>query len=141
MMKVEIILLNENATMPEYKTSGAAGFDICASHGAWIDPNEYCSIDTGLAFCIPEGYELEIRSRSGLAFKHKVFAYNGTIDSDYRGEVKVMLHNGGDWHYTVEKGDRIAQGVIKPIIQAEFVVVEKLNETERGEGGFGSTGL
>jgi dUTP pyrophosphatase len=138
---IEIKKLNENAIIPQYKTKGAAGFDFHSTKDAYIPARTYGTFPTGLAFEIPQGYELEIRSRSGLAFKEKVFAFNGTIDSDYRGEITLMLYNDTDSPYQVKKGDRIAQGIIKKVKQVLFVEVDELKETERGEGGFGSTGL
>jgi dUTP pyrophosphatase len=139
-MIIEIVKLHENAIIPEYKTKGAAGFDFHALEGCVVKPRGRTSVKTGLAFAIPEGYELEIRSRSGLAFKHQVFAYNGTIDSDYRGEIVIMIHNDSNYLFPISAGDRIAQGIIKPIVQAEFVSVSTLDKTERGTDGFGSTG-
>lgn len=140
-MIIKVKKLNEDAVIPEYKTKGAAGFDFHSTKDAYIAPKTYGKFPTGLAFQIPEGYELEIRSRSGLAFKHNVFAFNGTIDSDYRGEITLLLYNDTNSSYQVKKGERIAQGIIKRIEQSLFEQVEELNETERGEGGFGSTGL
>lgn len=97
-------------------------------------------VDTGVAFEIPEGYEMQIRGRSGLAFKHNIEVHRGTIDSDYRGTVKVKLYNLGNEPVVLRKGDRIAQGVIQPVVKAKFETVSELSETDRGTGGFGSTG-
>lgn len=135
----------EGAALPSYKTSGAAGADVRAflQSDIVLCPGEYSLIPTGLSFEIPEGYEMQVRPRSGLAFKNGVTVLNtpGTIDSDYRGELKVLLINFGKEDFTVKNGDRIAQIVIAPVTQADFVKVELLSQTERGEGGFGSTGI
>jgi len=147
-MKIKIKKLRSDVEIPTYATSGAAGFDLRASQDATIYPNGTAFIGTGLAFEIPEGYEMQIRPRSGMSAKTKVRVANspGTIDSDYRGEVKIILDNIYDKNtgnmdaYTIRKGDRIAQGVICPVLQVEFEEVEELDETERGEGGLGSTG-
>lgn len=140
-MNVNIKKLHPKAVIPEYKTVGAAGFDLVAVEDVVAFPMNPVSVGTGLAFEIPVGYELEIRSRSGLAFKSNVYAYNGTVDSDYRGEVKIQLTNMGNTVFLIEAGDRIAQGIIKPIQQVKFVEIDSLSETERGEKGFGSTGV
>lgn len=140
-MNVNIKKLHPKAVIPEYKTVGAAGFDLVAVEDVMAFPMNPVSVGTGLAFEIPVGYELEIRSRSGLAFKSNVYAYNGTVDSDYRGEVKIQLTNMGNTVFLIEAGDRIAQGIIKPIQQVKFVEIDSLSETERGEKGFGSTGV
>lgn len=131
--------------LPSYKTKGAAGADICAflENPIIIQPSERCLIPTGLFFEIPEGYEIQVRPRSGLAVKNGVTVLNtpGTIDSDYRGEVKVVLINLGNQPFTINNGDRIAQLVVSPVIQGSFISSDKLNDTERGVGGFGSTGV
>ena len=130
--------------IPAYKTKGAAGADICANSSETIvlKPGEFKMIPTGLFFEIPEGYEVQIRPRSGLAAKNGVTVLNtpGTIDSDYRGEIKVILINLGEQDFVINFGDRIAQMVVAPVIQADIKLVHNLSETERGEGGFGSTG-
>lgn len=142
MVKVKIKALNSDAIIPEYQTDGAAGFDLHATEDVWVHTHDVKPIPTGLAFEIPEGFEMQIRPRSGLAATRAVTVVNtpGTIDSDYRGEVKVLLINHGFTPFKVNKGDRIAQGVIAPVIRADFEVADDLGETERGEGGFGSTG-
>lgn len=146
-MIVKVSKLNENATIPEYKTEGAAGFDLCACYefdgGFCLRPNTTTIIPTGLSFEVPSGYEMQIRPRSGLAAKNGITVLNspGTIDSDYRGEVKIILTNLGNSSFTIKNGDRIAQGVICPVIRAEFREEQKLQETKRGDGGFGSTGV
>ncbi len=136
---------SEGALLPVYKTSGAAGADVCAflKEDIVIHNGEYTLVPTGLFFEIPEGYEIQVRPRSGLAFKNGVTVLNtpGTIDSDYRGELKVLLVNLGKEDFTVKSGDRIAQIILAPVTQADFVQTQLLSQTERGEGGFGSTGV
>ena len=136
---------SKGAVIPEYKTAGAAGADICALLEAplTIPSGGYAMVPTGLFFEIPEGYEIQVRPRSGLAAKNGVTVLNtpGTIDSDYRGEVKVILINFGAADFTINSGDRIAQMVIAPVTQAVFTVTDSLSATQRGEGGFGSTGV
>lgn len=137
------VMVHGKGQLPQYKTSGSSGFDLCSTEKHVIQPFGCALIGTGLRVQIPDGYELQIRSRSGLAARDRIFVLNspGTIDSDYRGEIKVILFNlhKFGWFY-VNPGDRIAQGVLCPIVKANFVL-EELNETERGEGGFGSTGM
>lgn len=145
MNKVNVkCVASEGAVIPQYKTSGAAGADICAllSESVVIKKGCRAMIPTGLYFSIPEGYEIQVRPRSGLAAKNGVTVLNtpGTIDSDYRGEVKVILVNLGDEDFTVNNGDRIAQIVVAPVTIGVFEQVSSLDETERGAGGFGSTG-
>ena len=136
---------SKGAIIPEYKTSGAAGADLCALLGSplVIKHGKSAIIPTGLFFEIPEGYEIQVRPRSGLAAKNGVTVLNtpGTIDSDYRGEIKVILINLGENDFTVSCGDRIAQMIIAPVTQASFSICENLSQTERGTGGFGSTGV
>ena len=144
--KIEILVKAENGVaLPEYKTVGAAGADICAHLEAPLvmKPLSRAVVPTGLFFAIPQGYEIQVRPRSGLAAKNGVTVLNtpGTIDSDYRGELKVILVNLGDADFTVNDGDRIAQIVAAPVTQAAFSRTENLSETERGAGGFGSTGV
>ncbi|MBQ5848186.1 MAG: dUTP diphosphatase [Treponema sp.] len=146
MNKVNIkFVAREGAIIPEYKTSGAAGADVCAflSEPVVIKSGEFAMIPTGLSFAIPEGYEIQVRPRSGLAAKNGVTVLNtpGTIDSDYRGEVKVILINHGKDSFTVNNGDRIAQLIVAPVTQGVFEKTDELDSTERGEGGFGSTGV
>ncbi len=133
------------AVLPSYQTKGAAGADICAciETDVVIGVGERVMVPTGLFFEIPQGYEVQVRPRSGLAVKNGVTCLNtpGTIDSDYRGEVKVILINLGQKPFTVKNGDRIAQIVVSPVEQASFCKVDVLSSTERGEGGFGSTGV
>jgi dUTP pyrophosphatase len=141
-MKLKIKKLNPEAIIPAYQTKEAAGFDLHSIENVVLKPGERKLIGTGLAFEIEYGYEVQIRPRSGLAFKHGITVLNspGTIDSDYRGEIKVLLINHSDEEFEIKKGDRIAQAVVASVIQAEIVEVEELSSTERGEGGFGSTG-
>ena len=138
-------IANSGAVIPEYKTAGAAGADLCALLDApvTIPCGKHAIVPTGLFFEIPEGYEVQIRPRSGLAAKNGVTVLNtpGTIDSDYRGEIKVILLNLGEQDFVINSGDRIAQMVIAPVTQASFTKADTLSETERGAGGFGSTGV
>lgn len=131
--------------LPQYETIGSAGLDIRAAvtQDVLIEPGDIALIPTGFAIAIPLGYEIQIRPRSGLAVKHGITLINspGTIDSDYRGEVKVPLINHGKKAYTVVRGARIAQMILAPVVQAELVEVDELGSTERGAGGFGHTGV
>ncbi len=144
MIKILIKRLSEEVSLPKYETSGSSGMDLSANIDANIniDPGKTAIIPTGLAISIPKGYEAQIRPRSGLAAKQKISVLNtpGTIDADYRGEIKVILINLGQDSFVVEKGFRIAQMVVCPVVQAQLKEVSDLSETERGEGGFGSTG-
>ena len=130
--------------LPRYETNGAAGMDICAalSEPLTINPMQREAVPTGLAMAIPQGYEVQVRPRSGLAYKHGLTVANapGTIDSDYRGEVKVILINLGDAPVEITHGMRIAQLVFAPVSIAAPEIVTHLDETDRGAGGFGSTG-
>lgn len=141
--KVKVEVVRETDVQLEYATTGSAGFDISAKEDELILPGMVRKISTGLYMAVPEGYELQIRPRSGLAFKYGITVLNapGTIDSDYRGEIGVLLINHGTETFKVCAGDRIAQGVLKKVEQAEFVFVDNLSETERGSGGFGHTGV
>tara|TARA_B100000579_G_scaffold382416_1_gene351586 strand:- start:777 stop:1211 length:435 start_codon:yes stop_codon:yes gene_type:complete len=142
MIKILIKRLSKEISLPKYETSGSSGMDLGSNIDANISPGKIAIIPTGLALSIPKGFEAQIRPRSGLAAKKKISVLNtpGTIDSDYRGEIKVILINLGEEIFKVEKGLRIAQMVFCPIVQAQFREVDDLNETERGKGGFGSTG-
>ncbi|NNC53303.1 MAG: dUTP diphosphatase [Erythrobacter sp.] len=128
--------------LPAYATTGAAGMDVLSAESVTIRPGQRHAVATGLAIAIPENYEIQVRPRSGLAFKHGITVPNtpGTIDSDYRGELKVILINHGADDFAIQRGDRIAQLVLAPVTQAKWDEVEELDETDRGEGGFGSTG-
>lgn len=136
---------DDTVIVPEYKTSGAAGADICAhiTEDIVIEPGKTAMVPTGLFFEIPEDFEIQVRPRSGLAAKNGVTVLNtpGTIDSDYRGEIKVILINLGTENFTVSNNDRIAQIILAPVYQAYFTKAEKLSDTERGDGGFGHTGV
>ncbi|TCK60809.1 dUTP diphosphatase [Seleniivibrio woodruffii] len=129
--------------MPEYKTEHAAGMDIMAAHGGEIKPFERALVKTGLYIELPEGFEAQIRPRSGLALKNGISIPNspGTIDADYRGEIGVILINLSNETFVYSKGDRIAQMVVAPVAKAVFEAVDVLGETERGAGGFGHTGV
>ena len=129
--------------MPAYATMGAAGMDICAAESLTLRPGKRHAVATGFAFAIPDGYEVQVRPRSGLALKHGITCLNtpGTIDSDYRGEVKVILANLGEEDFVINTGDRIAQIVVAPVTQGIMVEVDALDDTDRGTGGFGSTGV
>jgi dUTP pyrophosphatase len=128
--------------LPKYARDGDAGMDICASEDVQIKAFSWTTIPTGIYLEIPEGYECQIRSRSGLAAKFGIFVLNspGTIDSGYRGEVKIILKNEDHRPYEVKKGDRIAQMVFAPVTNAILTEVAELSDTDRGEGGLGSTG-
>ena len=137
--------LRPSATLPSYQTDLAAGADLAADIEASVQlrPMQRMAVPTGLAMQLPQGFEAQVRPRSGLALKHGVTVLNspGTIDADYRGEVKVILVNLGEESLIIEPGMRIAQLVIAPVSHALFLEVAELDETERGAGGFGSTGL
>ena len=144
MTKIQIKKLSTSVSTPKYETPGSSGMDIAAhiEENIIINPGEKSLISTGLFVAIPIGYEIQIRPRSGLAAKKNITVLNtpGTIDADYRGEIKVILINLGKEKFTIERGDRIAQMVVCPVIQAELEEVTELSNTERGSGGFGSTG-
>ena len=144
MVKILIKKLNSKVKLPKYKTDGSSGMDLMAflSKPILIMPQKSELIPTGLSIVIPDNTEVQIRPRSGLAAKNNISVLNtpGTIDSDYRGELKVILYNHGSTEFIVNNDDRIAQMILVPIIKATFEEVENLPETIRGEGGFGSTG-
>ncbi len=129
--------------LPAYATSGAAGMDVVAAEALTLSPGARHAVSTGFAMAIPEGYEVQVRPRSGLALKHGITCLNtpGTIDSDYRGEVKIILANLGDAPFKITRGDRIAQLVPAAVQRAALSEVDTLDETVRGAGGFGSTGV
>ncbi|MGV2977951.1 dUTP diphosphatase [Roseibium alexandrii] len=145
-IKLELKRLDNGRDLPlaAYQSDLAAGLDLLAAvdDGLTLQPGSRALVPTGLAMALPAGYEAQVRPRSGLAAKHGVTVLNtpGTIDADYRGEVKVILINLGDTAFEISRGDRIAQMVIAPVLQAEIEEVEILSETSRGTGGFGSTG-
>src|SRR5215510_6018597 len=132
----------EGLPLPAYATEHAAGMDVVAAEDVTLRPGWRHAVATGFAIAIPEGYEVQVRPRSGLALKHGITCLNtpGTIDADYRGEVKVVLINLGAEPFTIQRGERIAQLVPAPVLKASFLEVETLSETSRGAGGFGSTG-
>jgi dUTP pyrophosphatase len=141
-------LAPENHTdlvLPAYQSESAAGMDIAAAivEPVVLSPGQISLIPTGFAVAVPDGYELQIRPRSGLAIRHGITIINspGTIDSDYRGEVRIGLINLGRESFTISRGDRVAQMVLAPVIKAKFEVVQKLDETRRADGGFGHTGV
>ena len=144
MTRVEIKRLpnNEDLPLPAYETAGAAGMDLRAAESITLRPGARHLVPTGLSIALPQGFEAQIRPRSGLAVKHGVTVLNspGTIDSDYRGEVKVPLINHGQEDFVIARGDRIAQMVIAPVTQVSWTEVSMLDETARGAGGFGSSG-
>jgi len=129
--------------LPLYATNGAAGMDVVAAEELDLVPGQRHAVATGFAMAIPAGYEVQVRPRSGLALNHGVTVPNtpGTIDSDYRGELKVIMINHGDKAFAIKRGERIAQLVVAPVQHAAFVEVDALDDTERGAGGFGSTGV
>jgi dUTP pyrophosphatase len=144
-VEVRVKRLNNGAglPLPDYASDGAAGMDVCAAEGLTLKVGKRHAVATGFAFAIPMGYEVQVRPRSGLALKHGITCLNtpGTVDSDYRGEVKVILANLGEEEFTIERGDRIAQLVVAPVTHAAMVEVDALDDTARGAGGFGSTGV
>jgi len=144
MVKVLIKKLSPKVELPSYKTSGASGMDLMAfiNSSITIKPKTSCLIPTGLSMAFSENYEVQIRPRSGLAAKYNISVLNtpGTIDSDYRGEIKVIIYNHSNSDFLVSNKDRIAQMILTPVIKMELEEVNELPETIRGEGGFGSTG-
>jgi len=144
MIKVLIKKLDPNVRLPEYKTDGASGMDLLAfiKEPVNIKPKTSSIIPTGLSGAFSKDYEIQIRPRSGLAAKNNISVLNtpGTIDSDYRGEIKVIIYNHGDTNFIINNGDRIAQMVLSPVIKMDLEETIDLPETMRGEGGFGSTG-
>lgn len=139
----EVFIQINESKMPVLATPGAAGYDLCASKAVIIKSGEFEKVPTGIRISMPMGLEAQIRPRSGLAAKHGVTVLNapGTIDSDYRGEICVILINHGKKDFEIEPGMRIAQMVFSKVVQVDFKQVEQLDETSRGEGGFGSTGV
>lgn len=141
-MNVKIQKCHPDAKIPKYESEGAAGFDLSSVETLVVLPGSRCLVKTGLKMEIPKGFELQIRPRSGNALKYGITVLNspGTIDSDYRGEIGVIVYNTDSYNFAISAGDRIAQGVIAPIEQVTFEEVTELGNTERGAGGFGSTG-
>lgn len=149
MLNIDVPVVFEPENMgidePEYHTDGASGFDFHAdlAENVYLEPKQRCLIPTGLRLEIPAGFELQVRPRSGLALKRGIMVVNtpGTVDSDYRGEVKIILLNTGDIQWIIQPNDRIAQGVFAPIVRGYFHYVDVLEPSGRGEGGYGSTGV
>lgn len=141
-MNLKIKKLLPTAFTPTYGTEGAACFDLYADQDAFVLPGQATTINTNLAFEVPDGWVMKLYSRSGHGFKHGIRLANttGIIDSDYRGHVPVRLHNDSQLAFTVRRGDRIAQAALMPVFRVEFEEVDTLSDTARGEGGFGSTG-
>lgn len=144
-IKIELKRLphGEGLPLPAYATAGAAGMDVVSAEDVLIAPGDWHPVKTGFAVAIPEGYEIQARPRSGLAFKHGITLLNspGTIDSDYRGELMMILVNHGKAVFEIKRGDRIAQIVPAVVQRADMVEVDVLSDTVRGQGGFGSTGV
>ena len=144
MIRIQIARLphGEGLPLPAYATAHAAGMDVVAAEDLDLAPGQRHAVATGLRVAIPEGYEIQVRPRSGLALKHGITVPNtpGTIDSDYRGELKVILINHGAEPFAIARGDRVAQLVLAPVTRAAWSEVDELDETQRGAGGFGSTG-
>ena len=141
-IKVTRLPHGQDLPLPRYASEHAAGLDVTAAEELVIEPGQRHAVTTGFAIEIPHGYEVQVRPRSGLALKHGITCLNtpGTIDSDYRGEVRVILVNLGTEPFAIRRGERIAQLVPAPVLRADFVEVDELGETARGAGGFGSTG-
>ena len=140
-MQLKVKRIDKRAKIPVYQTAGSSGFDLCSMEERIVQPLSHVFIRLGLSFEIPEGYELQVRGRSGLARKKGVLVHTGTVDSDYRGEIGCILFNLGTQNFPIRFGDRICQGVIAPVEQVEFTEEDELNETERNNSGFGSTGI
>ena len=134
-------LIDPNVVLPAYAHAHDSGMDVCSTWNGDILPHSFVLIPTGLVAEIPDGYEIQVRPRSGLQCKRGIVCAWGTVDTDYHGEIKVALYNHSDTAYTVNKGDRIAQFVLAPVVRANVVRVDEINtNTDRGDGGFGSTG-
>ena len=144
MVKVLITKLDPSVQLPEYKTSGASGVDLIAfiKEPINLEPKTSVLIPTGLSVAFPEDYEIQIRPRSGLAAKNNISVLNtpGTIDSDYRGEIKIIIYNHGNENFSINNGDRIAQMILAPVVKMELEEKNDLPKSIRGKGGFGSTG-
>jgi len=138
-VNIKVVKETEDAILPEYAHFSDAGADLYSNEEVDIQPNKVKIVSTGLKVEIPNGYEMQIRNRSGMTVKTPIIVQLGTVDSDYRGSLGIMMYNHGDIPYRVQKGDKIAQAVIMPTYHGNFLIVDKLTETERGEGGFGST--
>jgi dUTP pyrophosphatase len=142
-INVAIVLMNEDAKIPQFAHDGDSGADVFSCEEVIIGPEQRAKVHTGIKIALPMGWEAQVRSKSGIAANAGVMVLNspGTVDGPYRGEICVILHNTSHRTYVVEKGSKIAQLVFKPVYGAVFNQVETLDETDRGEGGFGSTGL
>lgn len=140
-MTIKIKKFTPSAVMPAYAHAGDSGMDVAASHDFILPMKSVRKVMTGIGVELPDGYEIQVRPRSGLAARHGVFAVFGTVDAGYRGEIGVTLVNMGDADLAFDAGDRIAQLVIAPVVRAEVVTVDSLSSSERGENGFGSTGV
>ena len=142
MVRITRLGSGDGLSLPSYETTGAAGMDIRAAEEIVLKPGARCLMPTGFAMALPQGFEAQVRPRSGLAVKHGVTVLNapGTIDCDYRGEIKVPLINHGQQDFVIARGDRIAQMVIAAVTQATWIEVDTLDETQRGGAGFGSSG-
>lgn len=142
-MKLEVNRINKDARLPEYAHPGDAGLDLFAVEELEIEAGDSALVPTGIAIALPQGHEAQIRPRSGLALRHQITLLNtpGTIDCGYRGEIGVIVINHGKEPFLVSKGMKIAQMVVKPVITVDVCEVENLDDTSRGEGGFGSTGF
>ena len=142
-MNIKVKRVNARAVLPEYGSAGAACFDlrVCMYDSfLWIDPGERVKVPTGLAVSLPANHELQIRPRSGLSFHKGIDVIFGTVDSDYRGEIHIILANNSKLPFQLRNLERIAQGIVVPTLKAEFIEVEQLDDTARGANGFGSTG-
>ena len=142
LIRVKFLPHGEGLDLPVYATDGAAGMDVVSAEDVTIEPGGRHAVATGLTMAIPYGFEVQVRPRSGLALKHGISVPNapGTIDSDYRGELKVILINHGAQPFAIQRGDRVAQLVLAPVTRATWLVADELDETARGTSGFGSTG-
>ncbi len=139
---IQVMRVHKDAVIPSYAKKGDAGFDLFAVEDTVVEPGNAAIIKTGLCMAIPEGFEMQIRMRSGASYKTPLIVANapGTVDSGYRGEIGIIVRNLASFPYTVKKGDRIAQGVITPVVRATFLETDDLPISDRGSGGFGSTG-
>lgn len=142
MIKVKIKKIKDNAILPKYAHKGDAGVDLYSTGDYTLKPGERVLVSTGIKIAVPKGYEAQIRPKSGLALNHGISIVNtpGTIDSSYRGEVRIIIINHGKENFKIEKGKKIAQMIFNKVEEAEFEEIEELDNTARGEGGFGSTG-
>jgi dUTP pyrophosphatase len=142
-LNLKVKKLNSLAKIPQYKTEGSSGFDLSSVDEVLLKKGSRVLVKTGLSFEIPENFEIQIRPRSGLALKHGITVLNspGTIDSDYRGELQIILINHSEEDFQISIGDRIAQGILAKVEKMEIVEVSEVNETQRSSGGFGSTGI